>query len=122
MFEIGLRKQAVGTAETILGALHLPLAAQYRTLEQGITLSIQEDLSNARDAQGVKLRGYLNQHPLGKGKGLIMVIHGWLGSSHTPDTMHLGSSLYAAGFDTFRINLRDHGDSLPLNPVSFMVG
>ncbi len=52
-------------------------------------------------------------------KGLVILIHGWLGSYNSLYLLSLGSTLFAAGYNVFRLNLRDHGDSHHLNKELF---
>ena len=50
---------------------------------------------------------------------LVVVIHGWEGSSRSSYVVTTAAGLLAQGFDVLRINLRDHGDSHHLNPELF---
>lgn len=51
--------------------------------------------------------------------GLVILIHGWEGSSDSAYLLRLAAVLLAAGFDVFRLNMRDHGPSLHLNKTLF---
>ena len=51
-------------------------------------------------------------HP---GRMLVVILHGWEGSSDSIYVLSLGQYLLERGFDVFRLNLRDHGDSHHLN-------
>ncbi len=71
---------------------------------------------------GVRLQGYLARHdPGGNGKAsrLAVLLHGWEGSAHSNYMLATGAHLFAAGFDVFRLNFRDHGDTHHLNPGIF---
>lgn len=63
---------------------------------------------------GVRLLGHYNASPAGAGR-LAVLLHGWEGSSDSVYNLALGPQLLAEGFDTFRLNLRDHGESHHLN-------
>lgn len=66
----------------------------------------------------VRLQGFLSQSPTLE-RGLVVLLHGWEGSAHSPYILSVGSKLFAAGFSVFRLNLRDHGDSKSLNEGLF---
>jgi hypothetical protein len=50
---------------------------------------------------------------------LVVLLHGWEGSSNSLYVLSLGQHLFDRGFDVVRLNLRDHGDSHHLNPGIF---
>ncbi|MDF1692021.1 MAG: alpha/beta fold hydrolase [Zhongshania sp.] len=54
-----------------------------------------------------------------RSKGLVTLIHGWEGSSQSTYMLSSGGALYQAGYDIFRLNLRDHGPSHHLNRELF---
>lgn len=64
---------------------------------------------------GVKLLGYHSVQNMGRAKGLAVLLHGWEGSADSTYILRCGKTLYANGYDIFRLNLRDHGDSHHLN-------
>ena len=49
------------------------------------------------------------------GKRLAVLLHGWEGSSESSYVMGLGATLFDAGFEVVRLNLRDHGATHHLN-------
>ncbi|TFH67557.1 alpha/beta fold hydrolase [Gammaproteobacteria bacterium LSUCC0057] len=53
------------------------------------------------------------------GRRLVVLLHGWEGSSGSSYSVTTASSFLAAGFDVLRVNFRDHGDSHHLNPELF---
>lgn len=67
---------------------------------------------------GVKLLGHYSPQPSGS-RGLVVLFHGWEGSSRSNYIVGLGSLLYAQGYDVFRLNFRDHGDSHHINAGIF---
>ena len=69
---------------------------------------------------GVRLLGYVSRHPRPhRRKGLVILLHGWEGSSDSTYIRTTGRFLYRTGFDVFRLNLRDHGPSHHLNTGIF---
>ena len=67
--------------------------------------------------EGVSLRGFYNPSPAGR--GLAVIIHGWLGSAESSYVLSSAEALNRAGFGVFRLNLRDHGDTEHLNRELF---
>jgi predicted alpha/beta-fold hydrolase len=70
-------------------------------------------------AEGIKLLGYHSVQNGGQAKGLAILLHGWEGSIDSTYLLRCGRSLYANGYDVFRLNFRDHGDSHHLNEGIF---
>lgn len=69
-------------------------------------------------SQGFKLLGCLSKTEQ-KSKGLAVIIHGWEGSVDSLYMLSSGQKLLDDGFDVFRLNLRDHGDTQHLNKELF---
>lgn len=67
---------------------------------------------------GVRLLGQYSKQE-GESKGLVILFHGWEGSSRSNYVVGVGGELFARGFDVFRLNFRDHGDTHHLNPEIF---
>lgn len=72
---------------------------------------------------GVRLEGFLSSQPdgasRGPSRGLVVLLHGWEGSVNSNYILSNGARLFAAGFDVFRLNFRDHGETHHLNPGMF---
>ena len=72
---------------------------------------------------GVRLLGHFNAAPAATveagQKRLTVIIHGWEGSSDSTYNLVVGPMLNRHGFDTLRLNLRDHGESHHLNEGLF---
>lgn len=68
-------------------------------------------------ADGIRLLGFANRSPspLAGQRPLVILLHGWEGSSESNYLLSTAVALDEAGFDTFRLNFRDHGDSHHLN-------
>ncbi len=69
---------------------------------------------------GVRLQGFLSRRHGGPSKGLVIIMHGWEGSARSAYVLSTGEYLYARGYDVFRLNYRDHGDSHHLNEGLFL--
>lgn len=68
---------------------------------------------------GVRLLGYHSVQPDLPDKALVILIHGWEGSSESAYIQSSGKYLFRKGYDVFRLNLRDHGESHHLNEGLF---
>lgn len=66
----------------------------------------------------VRLLGHYSPQA-GDSKGLAVLFHGWEGSSRSNYVVAAGGMLYNHGFDVFRLNFRDHGESHHMNPGLF---
>jgi predicted alpha/beta-fold hydrolase len=67
---------------------------------------------------GIRLQG-LYSPQAANSKGLVVLLHGWEGSVNSNYVLGNAARLYAAGFDIFRLNFRDHGDTHHLNHEIF---
>jgi predicted alpha/beta-fold hydrolase len=67
---------------------------------------------------GICLQGHFSPQA-GESKGLVILFHGWEGSSRSNYIIGAGGMLYDRGFDVFRLNFRDHGDSHHMNTGIF---
>jgi predicted alpha/beta-fold hydrolase len=69
---------------------------------------------------GVRLTGAYTAQRTGRpSRGLAVLFHGWEGSVDSTYVLQTGSRLLRDGWDVFRLNFRDHGDSYPLNEALF---
>jgi predicted alpha/beta-fold hydrolase len=64
--------------------------------------------------EDIRLQGLYSEQP-GNSRGLAVLLHGWEGSVNSNYVLANGARLYAEGFDVFRLNFRDHGDTHHLN-------
>jgi predicted alpha/beta-fold hydrolase len=69
--------------------------------------------------EGVRLEGFHSVQPGGSSRGLVTLLHGWEGSVNSNYILSNGARLFSQGFDVFRLNFRDHGDTHHLNPGMF---
>ena len=69
---------------------------------------------------GVRLLGVHTAQSVGaKPRGVVVLLHGWEGSTQSSYLLHTGSRLLAEGYDVFRLNFRDHGNTHHLNKELF---
>jgi predicted alpha/beta-fold hydrolase len=69
--------------------------------------------------EGVRLQGVHTTPPGREPRGLALLLHGWEGSTESSYMRLTAVRLLQAGFATFRLNFRDHGDTHHLNPGLF---
>ncbi|MFA7555843.1 MAG: alpha/beta fold hydrolase [Spongiibacteraceae bacterium] len=68
--------------------------------------------------EGIRLQGEYASKPKNQ-HGLVILIHGWLGGHNSLYLLSAGQYLFQRGYNVFRLNLRDHGDSNHLNKALF---
>lgn len=68
---------------------------------------------------GVRLQGFHSRLQSREPRGLALLLHGWEGSVESGYMLHTAVRLLAAGFDVFRLNFRDHGNTHHLNEDPF---
>ncbi|MCU0540052.1 MAG: alpha/beta fold hydrolase, partial [Desulfobacterales bacterium] len=66
-------------------------------------------------AAGVRLLGAYARHKEQPGRGLAILLPGWEGSIDSTYMRCTGRALFQRGYDLFRLNYRDHGESHHLN-------
>lgn len=86
-----------------------PLQRRTRTLQD----SAEDVVLTCSD--GIRLHGLYNAHA-SPTRGLAILLHGWEGDADSSYQLSNAHSLHNAGFDVFRLHLRDHGPSHALNP------
>jgi len=68
---------------------------------------------------GVRLQGLHSVVPGAPSRGLALLLHGWEGSVDSSYMRLTAAHLLRAGFEVFRLNFRDHGDTHHLNEEIF---
>ena len=91
------------------------VAGRYALERTGATHA--EHIVDAGD--GVRLLGLHSALPHRAARGLVLLLHGWEGSFDSGYMRHTAAHLLTQGFDVFRLNFRDHGDSHHLNEGIF---
>lgn len=66
-------------------------------------------------SNGTRLQGFLSRVEGRKPKGLVILHHGWEGSAKSAYIVSTGNLLFNSGYDIFRLNMRDHGETHHLN-------
>lgn len=103
-----LRPSAV---QTVLASLRLRARDPEGRLERSRRLILQV-------AGGVRLLAFHTSHPRPRARAIL--IHGWEGSSDSTYVRTTAGTLWRAGCDVVRLNLRDHGPSHHLNAGIFL--
>lgn len=67
----------------------------------------------------VRLQGFISRQPGRNANGLVILLHGWEGSVKSTYILHTGRFLFSHGYDVFRLNFRDHGNTHHLNEGIF---
>ena len=87
---------------------------------RGFLSRSQPEMIRAWD--GTRLLGFRNrppQAPADRRSALVILLHGWEGSVDSNYLLSTALALDAAGFETFRLNFRDHGPTHHLNEGLF---
>ena len=103
--------------QTMLSSSSLRRLAQ-RRLRQVVNDGAQRVLLEV--AAGVQLAGaFTAQRVREKSRGLAVIFHGWEGSIDSSYVVQIGARMLSEGWDVFRLNFRDHGDTHHLNTELF---
>ena len=68
---------------------------------------------------GVRLHGLHSRLPATRSRGLALLLHGWEGSTESSYMRMTAVQLLRRGYEVFRLNFRDHGDTHHLNEALF---
>jgi hypothetical protein len=82
----------------------------------GLLAAARAELLDCGD--GVRLLGFYSA-PRRPSRGLVILFHGWEGCADSSYMLSAGARLFDAGFEVFRLNFRDHGDTHTLNADLF---
>jgi len=105
-----------GHVQSLLGSSGLRRRAVVRRAE---ALQAAAEVWTLDGGDGIRLQGLYSPRAGGDSKGLAVLLHGWEGNVTSNYMLGTGATLFAAGFDVFRLNFRDHGDTHHLNPGLF---
>jgi len=89
-----------------------------RITRSSATLQNNAEVFTLDGGSGIRLQGLYSKQA-SKSRGLAVLLHGWEGSVNSNYIVANAVRLYHAGFDVFRLNFRDHGDTHHLNPGIF---
>lgn len=107
------------TAQTMLSSLAKGDTASVLAGESALLVDAGPDQTGYEPEGSVRLMGYFNAGSASRqgqpSRGLVLTLHGWEGCSHSVYNLVLTKELLAAGYDVFRLNMRDHGPNLGLN-------
>lgn len=107
------------TAQTVLSSLVKGDPASVLAGESAVLLDAGPDHTGYEPDGSVRLLGYFNPGAAtlqgGPSRGMVLTLHGWEGCSHSVYNLMLTKGLLAAGYDVFRLNMRDHGPNVGLN-------
>ena len=106
-----------------LQSIYPSLPMRRRAVERRCAPLLQASREVLADGgDGVRLLAHLaTQEALGRARAdrLAILLHGWEGSANSLYLLSLGQTLFEAGYDVARLNLRDHGESHHLNQEIF---
>jgi predicted alpha/beta-fold hydrolase len=102
--------------QSALSSMPMRKAGGLRALERAGAVST-EHIVDAGD--GIRLFGLHSTVPGRAPKALVLLLHGWEGSVDSGYMRHTAAHLVERGFDVFRLNFRDHGDTHHLNEGIF---
>jgi predicted alpha/beta-fold hydrolase len=102
--------------QSVLSSMPLRRASGQRALQR-LGAITTEHIIEVED--GVRLQGFHSAVPGVPARGLALLLHGWEGSSESSYMRHTAAALLAKGFEVFRLNFRDHGDTHHLNKDLF---
>jgi len=68
---------------------------------------------------GVRLQGFLSLQKDRPARGVVVLLPGWEGNAGSCYMLTTGRYLYRKGYDIFRLNYRDHGETHHLNEEIF---
>jgi predicted alpha/beta-fold hydrolase len=102
--------------QSALASMPMRQAGGLRALDRTGAIT-SEHIIDAGD--GVRLFGLHSAVADGNPKGLVLLLHGWEGSIESGYMRHTAAHLLGEGFDVFRLNFRDHGETHHLNEGLF---
>ncbi len=97
-----------GQLQTLLAS------ARFRAAGRNLMLAASRTMVLETTA-GVRLLGAYASHRRPPARGLAMLLPGWEGSIDSTYMRCTGRTLFQRGYDVFRLNYRDHGQSHHLN-------
>ena len=108
--------------QTVLARVPPPGVRGVTCREYPVLLDAGPDRTQMDPTGQARLLGYFNATSLSEKRGLVLMLHGWEGCSHSNYNLIMARALLAAGFDVFRLNLRDHGPGYHIDPHALNPG
>ncbi len=102
--------------QTLLGSSGVRVLRGARELR---TLGAVHEEHLVDAGSGIRLHGVHSKLPGHPSRGLALLLHGWEGSAESGYMRLTCARLLERGFDVFRLNFRDHGDTHHLNEDLF---
>lgn len=102
--------------QSVLGSSPLRRRNAERRLSEA---GARSELHLLETASGVRLQGLHSAVPGTTPRGLVLLLHGWEGSAESNYMRLTAARLLGRGFEVFRLNFRDHGDTHHLNEGLF---
>lgn len=104
-----------GHIQTLLARRRLP-RTQCTEHEQPILLDGGPSVTPLDQGQSVRLLAYYSpcQSTVAR-RGLVLMLHGWEGCSHSAYDLMMADTFMRAGLDVVRLNFRDHGPNYHVN-------
>ena len=102
--------------QSVLGSSALRRRRALRALAASGAVTLEHIVDGG---DGVRLQGFHSRVPGRDARGLVLLLHGWEGSADSNYMRLTAAQLLARGFDVFRLNFRDHGDTHHLNEGLF---
>lgn len=108
--------------QTVLATTPRAMATVLAT-ERPLLIDGGRDMTGYDPHRNVRLLAYYNPRlRIANARGVAVLLHGWEGSSHSTYNLELTNALTHAGYDVFRLNLRDHGPNLHYNAYALNRG
>ena len=92
-------------------------AANIDWSDMPVLLDAGPDETGMDGERSVRLLGYYaSRRTALPSKGMVLLMHGWNGCSHSTYNLIATRELIEAGYDVFRLNMRDHGPGIHVHP------
>ena len=102
--------------QSALSSMPMRRAGGLRALERTGAVTTEHIVDGG---DGIRLLGLHSALPGRMPKGLVLLLHGWEGSFDSGYMRLTAAHLIGEGFDVFRLNFRDHGETHHLNEGIF---
>ncbi len=111
-----------GNVQTILSKAQSDSLDLVTRRERPLLLDAGYDYTGYDVDRPVRLLAYYTATPAPASRGLALLLHGWEGCSHSKYNLVTARTLLLAGYDVVRLNLRDHGPGIHVDPHALNKG